>query len=219
MGFDLSRYRLVMFDLDGTLVDSALDLHAALNRTLLAMGRESVSEEQTRVWVGNGARVLVNRALWLSLDATEDHSGLDEGLAHFLDFYSEENGKRSTAYPGACALLSQLRAADIKVAIVTNKPFTPAQVLVKQLGLECDVLLGGDSLPAKKPDPQPLLHCINLLEVEKYRCAMVGDSVNDFEAAFAAGIDAIGVSYGYNHGKPIDSRNLVAFVDSLTELG
>ena len=219
MSVFLSDYKLAMFDLDGTLVDSALDIHAALNASLTKCGYPEVAEGDTRMWVGNGAQALVNRALFKRLHVNEEHSDLTRVLGVFYDVYREENGRRSQCYDGALALFEKLELAGVQVAIVTNKPYEPAKALISQVGLRCALLLGGDSLDKKKPAPEPLLHCLEHFAVAKNEAVMIGDSVNDFEAAHAAGVDVVGVSYGYNHGLPIDPRNLTGFVDSLTELG
>lgn len=208
-----------MFDLDGTLVDSVFDIHAALNKALAACGYPEVGESQSREWVGNGAQALVNRALSNSLHPEHEHAELEHVLDVFYQQYRVENGRNSQCYEGAKELLMKLRSVGCKVAIVTNKPLEHAQELVAQLGLEHDLLLGGDSLEHRKPHPQPLLHCLAHFSVEPEQAVMVGDSVNDFTAARAAKVPVIGVSYGYNHGLPIDSRNIDRLVDSLNELG
>lgn len=219
LDLSLRQCRLAMFDLDGTLVDSVLDIHAALNQALVICGHPVVAESQSREWVGNGARALVNRALLGCLHPEREHIELERVLDVFYTQYRVENGRHSVCYDGAQALLARLRAVGCKVAIVTNKPFEHAQQLVAQLALEHDVLLGGDSLAHRKPHPQPLLHCLAHFSVRPEEAVMVGDSVSDFEAAHAAKVPVIGVSYGYNHGLPIDARNLDGLVDSLNELG
>lgn len=219
MDLSLKPFRLAMFDLDGTLVDSVFDIHAALNKALEASGYPVVSESQSRMWVGNGARALVNRALNESLHPEREHAELEYVLNVFYQKYREENGHNSACYEGAQALLSRLRARGCKVAIVTNKPFEHAKYLVDQLALEHDLLLGGDSLEYCKPHPQPLLHCLKSFGIPSEEAVMVGDSVNDFDAAHAAKVAVIAVSYGYNHGLPIDACNVAGLVDSLNELG
>ena len=219
MDLSLKQARLVMFDLDGTLVDSVYDIHAALNSALQACAYPEVTEANVRIWIGNGARALVNRALLGRLDTGGEHEDLERVLDAFYQQYKSENGRSSQCYPGATALLSRLRARGCKVAIVTNKPKEHAAYLVDHLGLDCDLLLGGDSLEHSKPHPEPLLHCLKAFDVLSKDAVMIGDSVNDFDAARAAQVAIIGVSYGYNHGLPIDARNLDGLIDSLNELG
>jgi phosphoglycolate phosphatase len=219
MDLSLKQCRLAMFDLDGTLVDSVFDIHAALNKALVACGYPVVGESQAREWVGNGAQALVNRALNDCLHPEQEHADLEHVLDVFYQQYRVENGRNSVCYEGAKELLMKLRTVGCKVAIVTNKPLEHAQELVAQLALEHDLLLGGDSLEYRKPHPLPLLHCLAHFSVQPDAAVMVGDSVNDFEAAHAAKVPVIGVSYGYNHGLPIDARNIDGLVDSLNELG
>lgn len=219
MDLSLRQCRLAMFDLDGTLVDSVFDIHAALNKALVICGYPEVVESQSREWVGNGARALVNRALNDCLRPEQEHADLEHVLDAFYAQYRVENGRHSVCYEGAQELLTNLRSIGCEVAIVTNKPIEHAQQLVAQLDLEHDLLLGGDSLEHRKPHPQPLLYCLAHFGVQPQDAVMVGDSVNDFEAAHAAKVPVIGVSYGYNHGLPIDARNIDGLVDSLNELG
>jgi len=207
-----------MFDLDGTLVDSVLDLHAALNLALEECGFPIVSVEQCRIWVGNGAEVLVNRALWQSLSPVEHHAELPAVLTAFYHYYAKTNGQCSQMYEGAADLFKHLRARECSIAVVTNKPEAPARNLLASVGLDYDVLIGGDTTANKKPHPQPILYCLEYFGVDKRDAVLVGDSVNDFEAARSAGVDVVGVSYGYNHGLPIDASYLDGFVDSLLEL-
>ena len=214
----LSDFQLVMFDLDGTLVDSALDLHIALNLSLEEAGYPLVSLDDCRLWVGNGAEVLVNRALQQTLDVSGFHFDLPRVLELFYKHYSEINGQHSELYEGALTLLAQLKEAGCFVAIVTNKPEAPARVLIDQKGLVVDMLVGGDTTQERKPNPLPLQHCMAHFGVSEDASVLVGDSINDFQAARRAGVKVVGVSYGYNHGLPIDARNLDAFVDSLSEL-
>lgn len=219
MSVKVGAYALVMFDLDGTLVDSVLDLHAALNLALDECGFPSTSIAQCRIWVGNGAEVLVNRALWQTLRPNENHEALPQTLAAFYRHYAVTNGQQSALYDGAASLFDQLKKQGCKLAVVTNKPAEPAKVLLKSVGLEYDLLIGGDTTQYKKPHPQPILHCLAHFDVHKQDAVLIGDSVNDFDAARAAGVDVVGVSYGYNHGLPIDASYLNGFVDSLLELG
>lgn len=211
---------LVMFDLDGTLVDSVPDLAAALNKALQAMGRDPVQLDQVRDWVGNGVRVLVRRALAGSLDHEQvDDELADQALQSFMQFYSGGH-ELTTVYPGVIEFLDALRANHIPMAIVTNKPERFVRPILEENGLNeyFPWIVGGDTLPQQKPDPEPLLHVLRMLGVSPGRALFIGDSRNDVLAAVAAEVPCIAVSYGYNHGRPIAEENPLAVVNSLSEL-
>lgn len=212
--------KLVMFDLDGTLVDSVPDLAAAVDRVLAELGRAPAGVEQVRDWVGNGARVLVRRALAGGLvhDGVDDVQA-DAALARFLDIYADCH-QLTTLYPGVRALLDALSGAGIELAVVTNKPERFVAPLLEQVGLGGDFrwIIGGDTLPQQKPDPAALLQVMRLAGVTKAQSMFVGDSRSDVLAARAAGVACVAVSYGYNHGRPISEEQPSLVVDSLTEL-
>ena len=209
--------RLVMFDLDGTLVDSVADIALALNRALTDLGLPLVTLPQVQTWVGRGASRLVYCVLEHQRRPAVLH---DELLARFMARYQESVCAVSTAYAGAPELLSACRQAGIYLACVTNKPYAPAKALLEALNLlECfDLLLGGDSLAHKKPHPEPLLHCLRHFEVAASAALMVGGSSNDVEAARAAHVRVLAVPYGYNHGEPIAASAPDWLVESLREL-
>lgn len=213
--------RLVMFDLDGTLVDSAADIALALNRALADLGLPGVSEAQVRLWVGRGASRLVHCALE-HLPAPTDHfAKLHESLlARFMARYQEDVSGHSTLYPGARELLDACRAEAIPLACVTNKPYAPARSLLEALAILApfDLLLGGDSLPHKKPHPGALQHCLRYFEVTPAQALMVGDSRNDVEAARAAGVRVVALPWGYNHGEPIEACQPDWLLESLADL-
>lgn len=213
----------VMFDLDGTLVDSALDLTAAVDNMLQALGRAPAGEAQVRQWVGNGAQVLVKRALSGALHPAED--AVEPELFQvafdvFLAAYTQSNGRYSRLYPGVQELLSYLQQAEVPMAVVTNKPMAFTLPLLKALQIEhyFDQVLGGDSLPVKKPDPLPLLHVLETAGCVPAQALMLGDSRNDVEAARAAGCPVVCVRYGYNHGEPVENCAPDRIVDSFVEL-
>lgn len=213
--------RLVMFDLDGTLVDSAADIAVALNRALNDLGLPAVSEAQVRLWVGRGTPRLVQRTLEHQQHAPEKHARLHELLLdRFMQRYQENVCEASTAYPGVRELLSACRTAGIALACVTNKPYAPARALLEALELlePFDLLLGGDSLPHKKPHPGALLHCLQYFDVAATQALMVGDSSNDVEAARAAGVKVAALPWGYNHGEPIATSHPDWLLQSLDEL-
>ena len=213
--------RLVMFDLDGTLVDSAGDIAVALNRALADLGLAQVSETQVRLWVGRGAPRLVHCALEHLGQAAEDGEHLHAHLLErFMARYRENVSSRSALYPGVAELLAACCQAGVRLACVTNKPFEPARTLLDDLGILApfDLVLGGDSLPHKKPHPGALLHCLRHFEVRAGEALMVGDSRNDVEAAQAAGVRVVALPWGYNHGEPIEASRPDWLLESLVEL-
>lgn len=212
--------KLVMFDLDGTLVDSVPDLAAAVDVMLGQLGRDAAGVEQVRHWVGNGARVLVRRAL--AGDIEHSHIGeaeTEQALALFLEAYAGDHS-RSTVYPGVRALLDRLQGEQVPLALITNKPsrFVPELLADKQLDGYFRWLVGGDTLPVQKPDPAALHWVMQQAGVEAGQALFVGDSRSDVLAAKAAGVPVVAVSYGYNHGRPIASENPDLLVDSLDAL-
>ncbi|WXL26441.1 phosphoglycolate phosphatase [Ectopseudomonas mendocina] len=212
--------KLVMFDLDGTLLDSVPDLAAAVDRTLLDLGRPAAGADKVRNWVGNGARVLVRRAL---ADGIE-HDGVDDQLAAqalelFMQHYAESHDL-SQVYPGVQQTLDWLREQDVELALVTNKPerFVAPLLDQKQLGGYFRWIIGGDTLPQQKPDPAGLLHVMKMARVEPACALFVGDSRTDVQAAKAAGVSCVALSYGYNHGRPIAEEKPDVVLDSLSGL-
>ncbi|WP_027909746.1 phosphoglycolate phosphatase [Pseudomonas sp. URMO17WK12:I4] len=212
--------RLVMFDLDGTLVDSVPDLATAVDRMLVELGREPAGVERVRQWVGNGARVLVRRALAGGLDhSAVGEAESEEALARFLDIYADCH-ELITLYPGVHELLEALSTAAVELAVVTNKPERFVAPLLEQVGLGGYFrwIIGGDTLPQQKPDPAALLQVMRLAAVTPAQSLFVGDSRSDVLAARAAGVPCVAVSYGYNHGRPIAEEEPQLVVDSMAEL-
>ncbi len=210
--------RLVLFDLDGTLVDTAPDLTAAVNRTLTRFEREPVRETEVRAWVGDGARALVRRALTRSEPAEDDC--VDAAFDLFWRFYGDALCVRSRSYPGARDALVSLRRGGMALGCVTNKPAAFARPLLRALHLAeyFDTVVAGDSLPVKKPSPEPLLLACEKLAVSPKQSVFVGDSANDVRAARAAGMRVICVSYGYNQRQDLIALGADALVDSLTDV-
>ena len=177
-------------------------------------------EALVRRWVGNGVDRLVERALTGEPDGRADPGLLREARAVFLDLYAVHGRDRSRIYPGVRNALAALRAHGATLACITNKPWRPAVDLLSHLALidSFELVLGGDSLPRCKPDPLPLLHACSVLNVAVEHALFAGDSINDVEAARAAGMRVACVSYGYNHGRDISEAAPDAVVDSLEEL-
>lgn len=212
--------RLAMFDLDGTLMDSVPDLAAAVDKMLILLGREPAGVAQVRDWVGNGSKVLVRRALAGQLQ----HEGVadelaNEALALFMQAYSGGHDL-TTVYPGVHECLDWLRARDVKLAIITNKPAQFIEPLLEEKGLNgyFQWLVGGDTLPQQKPDPAALLWVMDQAGVKPGDSLFVGDSRNDVRAAKAAAVPCVALSYGYNHGEPIANEEPALVLDDLREL-
>ncbi len=210
-----------MLDLDGTLVDSVPDLQAAIDAMLEDLDRPPSKAGQVRSWVGNGAAMLVKRALCgnTSIGENDPIEQFDQAYTSFLKHYHHLNGLQAICYPGAQEFLSGLRRKGITSAIITNKPEQFTLPLLRKLSLEVDLVLSGDSLTNKKPHPLPLEHCMAYFGVNPERALMIGDSISDVNAARAANVRSIAVSYGYNHGVPVEQCSPDLIIDSLWELG
>ncbi|MCL5042024.1 MAG: phosphoglycolate phosphatase [Gammaproteobacteria bacterium] len=212
--------KLVMFDLDGTLIDSVPDLAAAVDRMLQQRGRPAAGVDKVRLWVGNGARVLVRRALagGLAHDAV-DAQDAEAALADFLQAYAADHS-HSQLYPGVREYLDHLCHQGTPLALITNKPsaFLPDLLAAHGLQQHFAWVIGGDSLPVQKPDPAALLKVLAEAQVSARQALFVGDSRSDILAARAAGVPVVAVTYGYNHGRPISEENPDLLVDSLAAL-
>jgi len=218
----LKNKKLLIFDLDGTLVNSALDLAQAVNYMLEKLYRETFSEEIIHGWVGNGAVTLVKRALSGSRTVAADLVDEDyiaKALRIFLDYYGENLCNATVPYPNVSTTLTKLKE-NYTLTIVTNKPFAFVSPILK--GLDMDdlfaLILGGDSLEKKKPDPLPLLHVCETLHISVEDSVMIGDSKNDILAANACGMDSIGVTYGYNYGEDIAVHKPTLIIDDFSKL-
>lgn len=211
-----------MFDLDGTLVDSVPDLSHALDAVLREQGYPAAGEYKARLWVGNGAAMLMARALADALRVPVEQ--LNEELQQtclqsFFRHYDYFNGQYSVLFDGVLKALQQLQRAGISMALITNKPtaFVPQLLASLDIADYFNVVLGGDDLPQKKPDPEPLLHVLSQLNVSPHRALMVGDSRNDIVAAHRAKLPCLAVAYGYNYGSPIEQERPDWLTDNLAE--
>jgi phosphoglycolate phosphatase len=207
---------LLVFDLDGTLVDSAPDLRAALNLLLHERGRSPLSLTQVRRMIGDGVPALVTRAL---AESGIDTAGAADAVARFLELYEADAVRLTRPYPGVPATLAALRRRGYRTAICTNKPQQATLTVLNGLGLDAlfDGVAGGDCFAVKKPDPGHLLRLIHGLGGSAQAAAMIGDNENDAAAAHAAGMPLILMRYGYARVDPA-TLGANALLDHFTDL-
>lgn len=216
----LKKPEMVLIDVDGTLVDSVPDLAYCADEMMKQLGMPEHGETKVREWVGNGVERLVRRALIGQLEGEPDDELFDKAYPIYLELYAENTSKRSKTYPGVKEGLEYLKQAGYRLGCVTNKAEQFTVPLLKTLGLYdyFEIVVSGDTLPKKKPDPLPLLHVAEFFGVKPERALMIGDSVSDVTAARAAGFQIVCMSYGYNHGADIREANPDAVIDSMAEL-
>ncbi|WP_417614124.1 phosphoglycolate phosphatase [Oceanisphaera sp.] len=202
---DLSQVQLIQFDLDGTLIDSVPQLGQAVNQMLVESGHPPADEQLVRHWVGNGADMLVQRALTHALGRGPNAAEQQAARQLFDAAYEGVATHETVLYPGATDTIRQLYQAGKTLALVTNKPYRFVPGILAATGLDeyFSLVLGGDSLEQKKPHPAPLLHVCTTLDIAPTNSIMVGDSENDVLSAKAAGMAVVGLTYGYNYGKDI----------------
>ena len=211
---------MVLIDVDGTLVDSVPDLAYCVDEMLKQLGMPTRGEAAVREWVGNGVVRLTERALVNDLNGYPDQALFDKAMPIFNELYAENTSKRSKLYDGVLDGMEFLKSLDLKIGCVTNKAAQFTIPLLKDLGLhdEFEVIICGDTLEKKKPDPAPLLYASKQLGVKPEDSLMLGDSKSDVKAARAADFAIICVSYGYNHGEDIRHYEPDAVIDSMAEL-
>lgn len=216
----LADTRGVLFDLDGTLVDSAPDLATAVNRMLVATGRAPVDERTVRGWVGNGARRLVARALTGRRDEDPPMAVLESAESLFFEAYAAVLTDRTQPYPGVVETLRTLGAAGYRLGVVTNKPTRFTVPLLEALGLAryFATVVCGDTLPEKKPDAMPIEFAARELGVPIAACVLVGDSMTDVRAANNAGCPIVCVPYGYAGGDDMFSVGANAVIERMDDL-
>jgi len=208
--------QLVLFDLDGTLIDSAADLAAALNKMLAAYGREPLPLQAVIGMIGNGVPTLVKRGLAARPGDEVDHA---EAVAKFDDAYAEAPMALTRVYPGVIETLDRLKAARIPMGVCTNKNEASARHILTELGLMSFFahLIAGDSLPFRKPDPRVLTESCARLGLNVADAWMIGDSEVDAATAEGAGMDFVLLTYGYHHG-PVENIPARLRLDRFTDL-
>lgn len=218
----LENKKLLLFDLDGTLINSVPDLASSVNYMLKQMNKDIFEEDIIRQWVGNGAATLVKRALSgiaIVDDFVEDER-YEEALQIFLDYYENNLCQNTYLFENVKPTLEKLKKDGYILTIVTNKPYEFVQPILDTLGLkdifqEC---LGANSLKKKKPDPMPLLFLCKKFNVEVSQAVMIGDSKNDIVAANNCSMQSIGVTYGYNYGEEITTYNPTKTINKFEDI-
>ncbi|RUR36077.1 phosphoglycolate phosphatase [Vreelandella populi] len=216
----LQGKRLIAFDLDGTLVDSVPDLARALQKALGELNLPVPEEAQVRDWVGNGAPVLVERALVWAVQQSPEANLQARAFQAFMTHYGAAPNALTKLYPGVKAALEELYCAGFTLALVTNKPERFISPILEHFGLDAwfSHCIGGDTLAEKKPSPLPLLHVAEAGGFSPHECLMVGDSRHDINAGKAAGFATLALPYGYNHGESVELSQPDIVLSSLLEL-
>lgn len=191
----MPRYDLVIFDLDGTLIDSKLDIAQAVNATLTAMGRESLPNETIYSFVGHGAPMLIRRVMGEA--ATDEDCA--KALQYFVDYYHQHRVDYTTLYPGAGSTIDSFAEAGVKMAILTNKPEKISKAIMEDLGVAHHFIqvYGGNTFDQKKPHPIGIQKLIEQTGIAPEKTLMVGDSNVDIETAYNAGVGSCGMKYGF----------------------
>lgn len=202
--------RAILFDLDGTLVDSAQDLWRALNFVLARHGVATLALEQVRHLVGHGARSLIARGFWgEEAQAPVGEERFEQAVGDFMDYYRQHLVDHTRPFPDVPETLARLTQQGYRLGVVTNKPESLTHPLLAGLGLAqwFAVVVGGDTLPQRKPEPEPLHYAFAVLNACVTDGVMVGDSETDVLAARAAGCPVITVPYGYHRGLGVSRLN------------
>jgi len=214
----------LLFDLDGTLLDSLPDLATAIDRMLIELGYAAVGAQRVHGWIGDGARQLVHEALSFALGETDvdrlNDAMLERALGIYMRHYADCCTDRSRLFAGVREALAVWGERGVAMACVTNKSARFTEPLLEHFALQewLPIAVSGDTLAQRKPAAAPLLFACERLGVDPQHAVMIGDSRNDVLAARAAGMPAVCVSYGYNHGRSIAAETPDGIVDSLLEL-
>jgi phosphoglycolate phosphatase len=213
------KVRAVMIDLDGTLLHTAPEIAAAANLMLADLGKPVLAYEQVAGYIGEGAIVLIKRCLTGQLYAEPDAELFAQAETLFFSHYAN-NATKSKPYDGVIDGLQALFNKGYRLACVTNKPEEFTLPLLQKSGLAdfFELVVSGDTLHKKKPDPIQLHHICAKFDVPEYEAMLVGDSATDIAAAQAAGCFIVTVPYGYNQGRPLDVSQVDATINDLTEL-
>ncbi len=215
-----NRIKAILFDLDGTLVDSAPDLHVAANKLLAEENRRDVTLAEITMMIGDGVPKLVERAFEATGEPIPE-GGLDSLATRYLEFYEPHSADLTVPFPGGIECLIDLKERGYKLAVCTNKPYGATLEILESLGLlqSLSAVIGGDSLPGiKKPDPRHLQAALQKLEVSADEAIMVGDNANDVNAARGASLPVIVCRFGYTKG-PAEELGGDLIIDHFDDLG
>lgn len=212
--------RMVMVDLDGTMINTAPDLALAANLMLQDLGMPTHDQAKVETWIGNGVAMLVKRSLVGDFAGNPDPELFEKAYPLFLKHYGEHVSDRSVPYPGVVAGLEKLKSAGFRLACITNKAEAFTTPLLKDLDLDgyFELVIAGDTLEKKKPDPLPLRFACEHFGISTDHGVLVGDSDNDTQAGANADMPVIVVPYGYNKGMDVSTLGAVAVIDSLEQL-
>ncbi len=191
----MNKYPLALFDFDGTLADTARDMVNALNLLRASKSKEPLPFERLRPHISNGTPALIR----LGFNCAPEENGFQELREEFLDLYGQNLYSETVLFPGIGAILEKMNETGIRWGIVTNKPEYLTVQIVEHLGLSDSVacVVGGDTLPQRKPNPLPVIHACKLAGISPNSSVFIGDSIRDIEAGRDAGLHTIGVTYGY----------------------
>ena len=211
--------KAVVIDLDGTLLDTAPDLADAAMAMAADLGLPPVDLAEVKTYIGNGVSRLVKRVLTRDLHADPAPELFARALPIYERHYAEWVSRKTCPFPGVVEGLQAIKASGVHLACITNKAARFTHPLLKDTGLIdfFELILSGDTLPEKKPSPLPLLYACSVFECEPAELLLIGDSLNDAQAARAAGCPVFCVPYGYNRGRPVVELDLDAVVTSLAE--
>jgi phosphoglycolate phosphatase len=211
--------RAIIFDLDGTLLDTLPDLARSANLMLAELGRPQVPEPEVRAYIGDGAVRLVKRVLTGDWEREPETALFERAMPIFNQHYREGVARESRPFPGVIEGLEAFRAQGFPLGCITNKPELFTLPLLEETGLApyFELIVSGDILPRKKPDPMPITYACGYFAARPENVVLIGDSGNDRRAAHAAGCPAVGVTYGYIPGGDVRSLGFDAIVDSLLE--
>ncbi len=209
--------KAIIFDLDGTLVDTAPDLHAATNHVLATLKRRSISLEEVRAFVGHGARALIARGCAATGDPVDDRA-IETLYQEFIIYYASHIADHSRPYPGLLAFLDRCKAQGLVLGVCTNKLESLSVQLLKSLGMTSyfGSVVGPDTIGVAKPDPKPYFESVNRLNMDATQTIMFGDSETDIRTAQNAGVPAVAVTFGYT-AQHVSSFNPTHMIDHYDE--